>query len=42
MKTMIFAALTLLTLSIGSAYAQPNSHQPAPSLQTFDAGWANG
>ena len=51
MKTMILAALAVLSLGIGSAYAQSvpsgaasrtGTHQPAPITSGFDADWANG
>ena len=51
MKIMILAALTVLSLGMGAAYAQgvpsgaapqTNLHQPAPVTSGFDADWANG
>jgi hypothetical protein len=39
MKTMILAALAVLSLSIGSAYAQS---RPEPAVSALDSGWCNG
>ncbi|WP_158923036.1 hypothetical protein [Acidisphaera sp. S103] len=45
MKTIILAAFTALSLGIGLANAQSvvtGAHQAVPTLNAFDAGWANG
>lgn len=49
MKTTILAAFTALSLGIGIANAQgvvagalTGAHQAVPTVNAFDAGWANG